>query len=159
MQTSELHKLQQLVEKHIADSNKSIPDQIAKESRAAINSLRILIETNAKNAARSQGDIQLELLEMKHAKWHDIRVYTNALRVSKDMLEISLSINNSYDISRALDRLQNDLVLILKDSRKSVPDADDVQNIIKTLDKVGAEHMILISSIKEMLAKVRSNTT
>jgi hypothetical protein len=153
----ELGKLKTLFESHVVDTSRLIPEQIAKEIQDAISTLAASIKASEKNAARDLANLELELREMEHVKWLNQGVYVNALRIANTMLVIALSIGSSWRISKALDALQNDLGIMTKANYSGqIPEADSIATIIKTLDKVGTEHTILVASIKEMLAKVRS---
>ena len=153
----ELRNLRRLVENHLDESKKTLTDQITRQSQATVEPLKNKIIANEKALSRGLAELELELREIEHVKWRKNEIYSNALRVSREMLDISLIIENPYAIAEALDRVQGDLGAMLKtDHSGPIPDADDVRNIVKTLDKVGAEHLILIASIKDMLAKVRT---
>ncbi|WP_047552766.1 hypothetical protein [Methylotenera sp. G11] len=153
----ELRNLRRLVEDHVDDSKKTLTDQIIMQSQAATEPLKKKILANERTLSRGLANLELEIREIEHTKWREKKVYSNALRTSRQMLDISLITENRYDIADALDRIQGDLGSMLKANYTTlIPDAEDVSTIVKTLDRVDAEHLILVSSIKDMLAKVRT---
>lgn len=153
----ELRNLRRLVEDHLNNSTKALTDQIIKQCHATVEPLQNEMLANERALFRGLAELELELREIEHAKWKEKRIYLNALRASRKMLDISLYTENPHAIARALDSIQDDLGSMFKTGHVGpIPDAADVRNIFMTLDKVGAEHLILISSIKDMLGKIRA---
>ena len=170
---TELQKQRQIVESAIAEARSAVPDLVRRASDSMsssihnemaslkeelerkIDSLAARLQASSTSSSKRDANLELGIGELERTQWLDKGVVANALRKSRQILELSISMEISWRVSRALDFIQEDLAVMLKKGSPTPPDADDISQLMKLLEKVGPEHGIIVSSIKDRLSKMR----
>jgi len=137
-----------------------------KRHEAVSKSVRALV-SEASDAIRRELMAKTENLgrELKHVIYRikgqeamlqeEKGVLTNALRCHSEMIVAALELDPFW-VSKALDEMHRVLKSISQQPGKIRPDAEQIRQISEILNKIPPEHSVVLSSVRDLLAAIRS---
>lgn len=154
--TQESKALERLVNEKEEHMHSALKGLVNEKLDAAVEPISYRVRNLEIDLKRDFAMISAEVLEIERQRWIKEEVFTNALRVSRKLLENASLTQSDWRVGRVLDMIQEDLRSIMRKGRSTlVPDAEDVGRLIAVLEGVNHEHAVVVDSIKSLIVRVR----
>lgn len=149
---SEIKEKKEGLDKSFSEYFTVIEDKLDKQNRKTETLLKNMESTILEEVETEITKIKYELAEIAYEKWMNQKVYANACRYAKKMLEYSIRLEQDYFQSKALDIIHS----LLKSTAYNLKlDADEARSLIAVMQKLDETHRVIIETIIKAIADSR----